>query len=201
MGKDGYVKINRTIQDNWVWKNKPFSRGQAWVDLIMLANHSNVKDMNRGRLVEYKRGVVHHSILELSELWGWSRGKTKRFLNELEEDGMVSVNSTTHGTTITIVNYDVYQVRGATKCATNGQQTNNKRTTDEHQTDINNNDNKDNNENNDNKQLGNKSYTPQAARSESLNQDDDDDDDEGWYSNPGEPGSEWLEEYKRKGHL
>lgn len=201
MGKDGYVKINRTVQDNWVWKNKPFSRGQAWIDLIMLANHSDVKDVKRGILVEYKRGTVHHSILELSELWGWSRKKTTRFLNELEKDGMVSVKSTTQGTTITIVNYDVYQIKGTTKGATQAQPKHTPRTTQAQPKHINNNDNKDNNENNDNKQLGNKSYTPQAARSESLNQDDDDDDDEGWYSNPGEPGSEWLEEYKRKGHL
>jgi hypothetical protein len=49
MGK-GYVSIHREIFDHWVWKEKPFSRGQAWIDLIMMANHCDAKIMFDGTI-------------------------------------------------------------------------------------------------------------------------------------------------------
>jgi hypothetical protein len=34
----GFVSIHREIMDHWIWQDKPVSKGQAWVDLILLAN-------------------------------------------------------------------------------------------------------------------------------------------------------------------
>lgn len=62
----------------------------------------------------FKRGVVYKSILSLSDRWGWDRKKTRRFLDTLEGEKMVTTVTTTKGTTITIVNYGFYQDSGTT---------------------------------------------------------------------------------------
>lgn len=116
----GWIKLHRQVQESWIWRDKPFSKSAAWVDLLLLASHKGEKFPCDGKIVEGKRGVVYRSILNLSERWGWDRKKTRRFLSELESDGMVCVNSTTHGTTIDIVNYDKFQELGSTDRTTDG---------------------------------------------------------------------------------
>ena len=120
MSKQGYIKLDRSLQNNWIWQEKPFSKGQAWVDLIMLANHKDKKELHGGKIVEYKRGVVNRSISYLADKWGWDRRMVSRFLSVLESDRMVSVNGTTHGTTITVVNYDNFQGHGTANGTTHG---------------------------------------------------------------------------------
>jgi hypothetical protein len=41
--KRGWICLHRQIQDHWLWEDRPFSRGQAWIDLLMLANHEDKK--------------------------------------------------------------------------------------------------------------------------------------------------------------
>ena len=111
----GYVYLSRKVKDNWVWDAKPFSYGQAWIDLILLANHTDKDIVFNGEVRKVKRGQHVTSILKLSEAWGWSRKKTRSFLGHLERDGMVTTRVTTHGITVTIVKYDNYQVKGTAK--------------------------------------------------------------------------------------
>lgn len=139
---EGYVKLFRSITENWVWDDKPFSRGQAWIDLLILANHADARGISKGRPVEYKAGTVHYSILSLADRWGWSRKKTTRFIDCLEADGMLSRKSTPNGTTLTIENYGFYQGWGTTK----EQQKNNGSTTEAQQKHTNKNDKNDKNE-------------------------------------------------------
>ncbi|WP_322020128.1 hypothetical protein [Clostridium butyricum] len=56
----GWQKIYRDIQDHWLWEDKPFSRGQAWIDLILLVNHEDNKTLIDGELIEVKRGRKLH---------------------------------------------------------------------------------------------------------------------------------------------
>ena len=111
MSKGTFVKLNRNLQDHWIWTDEPFSKGQAWVDLIMLARWKDEKKLHRDKLVVRKRGEVNCSMRWLAERWQWDRRKVKRFLSLLESDGMITVECTTNDTTITIENYSVYQDR------------------------------------------------------------------------------------------
>lgn len=111
----GWIKLYRDLSDNWLWQEKPFSKGQAWVDLILLANHEEKKMPYKGEIIICKRGDVNLSIAYLSERWGWGRKKTRSFLTVLENDGMLTAKVTTNRTTLTIENYDKYQSRGTTK--------------------------------------------------------------------------------------
>ena len=121
----GWLIIERTLFEHWIWNDKPFSKGQAWVDLVGLANYVDGKMIYENRLVDGKRGTVYRSMAFLSRRWGWNRKKTRKFLALLESDGMVTIEASTHGTTITIENYEKYQsprtTKGATKRASKGQ--------------------------------------------------------------------------------
>lgn len=106
---EGYIKLYRQLRDNPLWQEKPFTRGQAWVDLIMLANYKDVKTVIKGQVVVIKRGQLLRGEDSLADEWGWSRGKVRRFLTQLEKEKMCSRNGTPLGTLISIENYEGFQ--------------------------------------------------------------------------------------------
>lgn len=105
----GWICIHRKIQDNIIWNDKPFNRGAAWIDLLMLANHEDKKIIFNGSVIEVKRGEKITSLRKLSERWGWSITKTKKFLNLLSDEKMITYKSDSKKTAYSIVNYEVYQ--------------------------------------------------------------------------------------------
>ena len=131
MSKTGsYIKLDRGLKNNSLWLEKPFSKGQAWVDLLMLAQGVEMDKHYRGKVQHMKPGTVYTSILYLTNRWGWSRNKVYRFLVLLEKAEMIAINEelptghigetiertrngtsngTTNGTIITIENWEVYQ--------------------------------------------------------------------------------------------
>ena len=111
----GWQKVYRDITKHWLWEDKPFSRGQAFIDLLLMVNHKDNKILFNGELVEVKRGSRITSLRQLSEGWGWSTKKTKKFLELLEKDNMITVKSDNKKTLITIENYSLYQDSGNTK--------------------------------------------------------------------------------------
>lgn len=133
----GWIKVWRKLQEGWLWEDKPFSKGQAWIDLLFLANHEDHKMPYRGQVILCKRGDVNRSVSWLADRWGWGRKKARDFLKLLESDNMVTIDASTHRTTITIENYDKYQGVGTTNepmdDTTKEQQRNSKGTTKEQQ--------------------------------------------------------------------
>lgn len=114
----GYIKLHRELMDHWIWMAEPFTKGQAWVDLLMMANHDNRKRLAGGKVEMFRRGTVYHSTYDLAKRWKWSRSKVTRFLDLLEAEKMVTTKRTTHGTTITIENYGRFQDRRTTNSTT-----------------------------------------------------------------------------------
>ncbi|HDB0026549.1 TPA: DnaD domain-containing protein [Staphylococcus aureus] len=152
----GWISIDRSIQNHWLFKEKrTFSKFEAWIYLLMEANHSKAKVPIGNQIVTVERGQRLTSILTLSDLFNWSRFKVKTFLDLLESDGMLEVKTTSKYTLITIVNYDFYQSeqgrnqhQNDIKTTSKQHQSNINPTSKQHQTNTNNNDNKDNNEKN-----------------------------------------------------
>lgn len=105
----GWIKLNRQIIDHWLYKDKPFNKSMAWIDLLLIADHTTHTDLWRGKMTTFKRGDVNLSVTELAKRWGWSRDKARRFIKDLESDGMLRVNCTTYRTTLTIVKYGIFQ--------------------------------------------------------------------------------------------
>jgi len=111
---NGWIKLHRQIQDCWIWFDEPFTKAQAWIDLLLLANHKEKKISINGKPVVIQRGQYHTSVCKLASRWKWNRKTVSRFLDVLENDHMLSQVRTSTGTTITIENYDVFQDEGTT---------------------------------------------------------------------------------------
>jgi hypothetical protein len=105
----GWIRLDRKIADNWLWEEKPFSRGQAWIDLILMANHKDNKFPFGDEIITVVRGDFITSELKLMVRWGWSKSRVRLFLTQLQNDAMIVKKSDHKKTTITIVNYSVYQ--------------------------------------------------------------------------------------------
>lgn len=108
----GWVKIHREITNHEIWGDKPFAKGQAWLDLILLANYTDRTVLLGNSKETVCRGSLITSELKLMERWGWGRKKVRLFLNFLETEKMVTLKRNNKGTTITIVKYGFYQVCG-----------------------------------------------------------------------------------------
>ena len=119
----GFIKIDRQLFEHWIWNDKPFSKGQAWIDLIGLANYKDGKTPYKGEVVTCERGTVNRSITYLAKRWGWSRDKTRKFLTLLESDSMIRLKATTNHTTISLLNYGKFQDLPTTNHTTNRQRT------------------------------------------------------------------------------
>ncbi|MBD3499043.1 DnaD domain-containing protein [Staphylococcus aureus] len=133
----GWISIDRSIQNHWLFKEKrTFSKFEAWIYLLMEANHSKAKVPIGNQIVTVERGQRLTSILTLSDLFNWSRFKVKTFLDLLESDGMLEVKTTSKYTLITIVNYDFYQSEQGRNQHQKRHQTNIKTTSVKHQPNI-----------------------------------------------------------------
>ena len=105
----GWIKLHRSILENPFWGCEPFARGQAWIDLLLLANYERSFFFKRNVKVEVVRGQVARSEVELADRWKWSRTKVRKFLNDLEKEQQIIQHKTNVTQLITIVNYEKYQ--------------------------------------------------------------------------------------------
>lgn len=111
----GWIKMFRSLQDNILWQEKPFSRGQAWVDLLLSVNHKDNMILIDGRPKKIKCGQFWTSRDKLAKRWGWSKSKVNRFLTLLTDTHMVSVSGTPSGTLLTVENWVKFQDARTTK--------------------------------------------------------------------------------------
>lgn len=140
----GWISIYRELKDHWLWdKTRVFSEVEAWIDLLLSANHEEKKVKIGMNLYNVQRGEQIRSLKTLASEWNWSRSRVKRFLDLLQKDNMIVIKIDTKLTQISICNYDTYQQER------NNNETvaNIKRTPSEHLTNTNNNVNNYNNEN------------------------------------------------------
>ena len=110
MSSKGYISIYREMQDHWLWKGERFSKGQAWIDILLRANYRDNKVMINGVLTEVKRGSFLTSDKILGDAYGWDKKTVTRFLKNLEKDEMIELSRSPKGTVIFIKNYDKYQL-------------------------------------------------------------------------------------------
>ncbi len=115
MAQQGYIKLYRQMQDHKFWRaNRVFSKAEAWIDLIFMANHKDNKFLLGNQWVAVERGSFITSEVKLMERWKWGKSKTRAFLKLCEDDQMIVKKSDHQKTTITIVNYGIYQDKQTT---------------------------------------------------------------------------------------
>ena len=116
---EGWICIYRAIQDDPMYFAEPFTRMQAFIDLILIANHERTTFFKRGIKITVERGQTVRSEDELALRWKWSRGKVRRFLVELENDTKIVQQKSRLCNCISVVNYEKYQLSDTTDSTTN----------------------------------------------------------------------------------
>lgn len=131
MSKRGWFPIRRSILDDPHWLEKPFTKGQAKLDLAMLAEYEDTEVMTKGgQKIQLRKGQLFTSVRWLAKRWGWHPTKVVRFLDILQEnpEDLYAIecrgkrtskwnpksNPIALGTIITFLNYDVLNDTGLT---------------------------------------------------------------------------------------
>lgn len=110
-----FIKLDRELFDSPLWLSEPFTKAQAWVDLIAMANYADKTKYYKGDFQKIKRGQIVTSQRTLAERWKWSKSKVATYIRALERAEMVSTDNTNRWTVLTIVNYAFYQDSKTTK--------------------------------------------------------------------------------------
>lgn len=90
----GWISIYRSIQEHWLWQEKPYDKAHAWIDLLLSANHQEAKILIDNTLISLEKGSFFTSELKLANKWGWSKKKVRNFLELLSNDNMILKEST-----------------------------------------------------------------------------------------------------------
>lgn len=115
MKKYGHIKISRKAFDpvdgDPYWHEpRKFSRWEAWVDLLQLAQWTRHTMRTQYGPVTLERGEFIASVRHLAKEWKWGKDKVASFLKELKKSGRITRQSDGHaGTVYLIEKYDTYQ--------------------------------------------------------------------------------------------
>jgi len=107
----GYIKYWRSSVDNPLYFSEPFTKWQAWSDLLLLASYRDHVCHVRKIPVNLEPGQVLVAEDFLAQRWSWSRGKVRRFLSYLESKTVQQIiqHKTNVCTIVSIVNWELYQ--------------------------------------------------------------------------------------------
>jgi len=100
---NNWIKLNRKILKNKHWLKKPYSKGQAIVDLLLIS--------------DFKTGKFSGSLSFFANRYGWSTSKVSKFFKALIDEKFMqksgntfgNSNGNTFGNTYVIENYSSYQ--------------------------------------------------------------------------------------------
>lgn len=137
----GYIKLHRKIWDHPFWREKrKFSRAEAWIDLILMANGKDKEVIFDGRPMLIRRGQLLTSQRKLAARWRWSKTKTADFLKiSSKHDHAIEIISDRKKSIITILNYEHYNPLPENKKTTeNGEKKTTERPQKNHRLDPNN---------------------------------------------------------------
>jgi hypothetical protein len=107
---EGYIKFYRKIRENSLWlEPRRFSKVEAWIDLLLRANHKERVVLKGYEHVCIKAGELVASQVKLADAWGWHRETVGEFLDLLQSDNQIVYKTSNRFTLITIRNWDKYQ--------------------------------------------------------------------------------------------
>lgn len=109
----GWVKLHRKLLE-WEWYGDAHMV-HLLVHLLLTATHEDRK--YKGLTI--KRGQLVTTIKELAETLGTPESSTRLRIKRLKSCGFISIKVANNKTTITICNYDSYQMREKDSCERN----------------------------------------------------------------------------------
>lgn len=115
MGDQGWISLYRKIQNSFVWTNS--DQLKLWLLILMKANHSENKFLFNGNEIflssgqmvtgrdaialEFNNGVKPVQRVSSRQLWRW--------IKQFEKEQMLSIESTSRNSVITVKNWSEYQ--------------------------------------------------------------------------------------------
>ena len=120
-----FIIVPRKLFDPDVFGNEPYSKREAFLDLVQMAAYETTDVFVAGHKYVAERGQVIVSKSFLAKRWRWNIDKVRRYIQYLERNHMCN-HMCDHQcnqpiTSISIVSYDSYQggaTTPATTCAT-----------------------------------------------------------------------------------
>ena len=147
---EGWISLHRKILENPILnRSRTYSNFEAWIWLLIKANHKDNKFLLGTDLINVKKGDIVTSQKKLCKRFRWSNSKLRNFLKLLEKDQMITLETTSKATYISICNYGTYQESQIAKKS----QKNRKSIANKSEKNTNNNSNNVNNVNNVNKKI------------------------------------------------
>ncbi|KAA0576700.1 hypothetical protein [Azospirillum sp. Sh1] len=98
-------------------RREPFCRRAAWAWLVENAKWKECQEYIAGKRVTLKRGQLSYSTRFLAEAWGWDDRRVRRFLAKCAEHDMLLLDTAAGQITVTICNYDEFQLSENTSAA------------------------------------------------------------------------------------
>lgn len=108
-GNGDWFKYYRSSTESEFYFVEPFTKWQAWVDLLTLAAFVPRTVFIRGIEFRLQPGDMIESQKALAKRWKWSDNTIKKFLNLLSTRGQISINVRYRISVISIVNWQKYQ--------------------------------------------------------------------------------------------
>ena len=110
MNNLGWISLHRKILDNPILtRSRIYSRFEAFVYMLLKANHKDNKVVIGNQLIKVKKGSFITSQKQLMIEFNWGTSRLRSFLELLREDKMIEVKSNAISTHITINNYSELQ--------------------------------------------------------------------------------------------
>lgn len=108
---EGWINIERRILDHWLWTaDKPYSYGQAFIDMLFMANFKENTVVVGGKLIKLEPGEFAASDRYLMQRWGWGNSRLRHFFKLLENDTIVERKLNQNQTVIKLCKYSLYQL-------------------------------------------------------------------------------------------
>jgi DNA replication protein DnaD len=142
--KSGWIAVYRSIREHWIWTDP--ERLKWWLDILLEVNHKPKQALLNNSLYTVKRGQSIKSMVTWAERWGISRNRVRSFFQMLEKANMITFQSDSRTTILTVKNYDTYQGERTSTESSHHHPINNRGTSAKHQNNTNNNINNRNNE-------------------------------------------------------
>lgn len=106
----GWISIHRKILENPILTtNTSYSKREAFIYLLLKANHKDNKVVIGSTLYNVKQGELITSQKKLCKKFKWGNTKLRNFLKLLENDNMIKLKTEVNLTQISICNYRSYQ--------------------------------------------------------------------------------------------
>ena len=109
-GKQGWIKLyTQTLESEFWDTGEAFDYQHAFLHILLKANWKPGTFHKSGHTAHIQRGQCLTSIRNLGAAFHWDPHKVYKWLNFMEELGMLKAESLGFGTLLTVVNYDKFQ--------------------------------------------------------------------------------------------